>query len=574
MGLSQRIDGGRRRDFDVSTPLPKDIVWPVKAPLLFAAQGSGEAAPAKPTANHFNGKIDRPRLYARALPSNELHRLVEALTPEISDPLLLGAWDFSRDIPGDSIVDVSAHRRTGRLHQMPMRGVTGANWTGYSHSWTETPLQYGAIHFHRDDLADAGWNPTAQMQVPGDWRSGFYTLRLIAGSGEDRVESYVTFFVRAAVPTAKTVVIASTATYLAYANNRTKTDQIHFEAMNEGLLIVSADDQFLSEHRELGMSTYDTHADGSGVCYSSSLRPILNGRPRSNTFNYVNDTHLLDWLEDAGIDYEVLTDEDMHREGARALLPYLTVITTSHPEYYSKEMLDALESFQNGGGRHMYLGGNGFYWRIAFHPTKLGVIEMRRDIAGTRSWEGEAGENSLSFTGEPSGLWRSCGRAPQRLVGVGFDAQVFDRSSSYRRCEGSFDPSVSFVMAGVEAEERIGDFGLRLGGAAGLEIDRADMSLGSPPNLVLLATADRMGTGGLPTPEEMPAMYRGMTGEENALVRADMVFFPTANGGAVFATGSIAWCCSLSHNRYDNNVSRITGNVLRRFLDPTPFEAP
>jgi N,N-dimethylformamidase len=55
-------------------------------------------------------------------------------------------------------------------------------------------------------------------------------------------------------------------------------------------------------------------------------------------------------------------------------------------------------------------------------------------------------------------------------------------------------------------------------------------------------------------------------------VRADIVFFETSAGGAVFATGSIAWCCALSHNGYDNNVSRLTGNVLRRFLDPKPFD--
>jgi N,N-dimethylformamidase len=55
-------------------------------------------------------------------------------------------------------------------------------------------------------------------------------------------------------------------------------------------------------------------------------------------------------------------------------------------------------------------------------------------------------------------------------------------------------------------------------------------------------------------------------------VRADIVFFETLSGGAVFATGSIAWCCALSHNAYDNNVSRLTGNVLRRFIDPRPFD--
>jgi N,N-dimethylformamidase len=50
-----------------------------------------------------------------------------------------------------------------------------------------------------------------------------------------------------------------------------------------------------------------------------------------------------------------------------------------------------------------------------------------------------------------------------------------------------------------------------------------------------------------------------------------MVFFAIPDGGAVFSVGSMAWAGSLSHNGYQNNVSRITGNVLRRFLDPKPF---
>jgi len=43
------------------------------------------------------------------------------------------------------------------------------------------------------------------------------------------------------------------------------------------------------------------------------------------------------------------------------------------------------------------------------------------------------------------------------------------------------------------------------------------------------------------------------------------VYFANSNGGAVFSTGSISWCGSLSHSAYDNNVSRVTDNVLRQF---------
>ena len=53
-----------------------------------------------------------------------------------------------------------------------------------------------------------------------------------------------------------------------------------------------------------------------------------------------------------------------------------------------------------------------------------------------------------------------------------------------------------------------------------------------------------------------------------------MTFFETDHGGAVFSVGSIAWAGSLSHDGYDNNVSRVTANVLRRFDDPTPFVPP
>ena len=59
----------------------------------------------------------------------------------------------------------------------------------------------------------------------------------------------------------------------------------------------------------------------------------------------------------------------------------------------------------------------------------------------------------------------------------------------------------------------------------------------------------------------------GQGGRESPLVRADMVYFETPNGGAVFSVGSINWLGSLGWNQYDNNVARITHNVVRRFTD-------
>ena len=46
-----------------------------------------------------------------------------------------------------------------------------------------------------------------------------------------------------------------------------------------------------------------------------------------------------------------------------------------------------------------------------------------------------------------------------------------------------------------------------------------------------------------------------------------MAYLEYPNGGAVFSVGSISYCSTLSQNGYDNDISRITENVLRGFTD-------
>ena len=181
--------GGRDRSSSATATIDLKIEWPALEPFLLAAEATGAEHPGPPTAQHFNGKIDRPRLYRRAIAPEAMRSLVEALHPAANDPDLLAAWDFSQDIRGDRVVDLSAHRCDGKLRQLPMRAATGANWDGSSMSWTETPGQYGAVHFHEDDLDDCGWRPTCAVRIPENWRSGFYALELTADGpwGELRV---------------------------------------------------------------------------------------------------------------------------------------------------------------------------------------------------------------------------------------------------------------------------------------------------------------------------------------------------------------------------------------------------
>ena len=536
--------------------------------LSIAARGPHRAA----MTHHFNGKIDRPRVAARALDRAGMEALGGPEPPPELAGVVRGFWDFARETTGDRVVDLSAQRRDGVLVNLPARAMTGFNWSGNVYDWRFAPREYGAIHFHDDDLYDAGWESDFRLDLPPDLASGVYAARLgVPGAPPE----HVVFFVRPppGERRAEVCYLAPTATYLAYANYRVMDCGPAYEAFQGRLPRVGPEDLFLDEHPEYGDSLYGRHRDGSGVCYSSRLRPILNLRPNTPLWIFNGDGYLLHWFEKLGYRVDVLTDEDLHREGAALLAGYRSVVTGNHPEYWSRAMWDAMRTCLDAGGRLMYLGGNGFYWRTAFSETYPGAIEVRRAEDGTRPWEAQPGEYHMSFNGELGGLWRRSGRTPNELAGVGFTAQGFDRGTFYVRSPGSFDPRARWIFEGVGEDERIGDFGFA-DGASGQEIDRHDPGLGSPPHALVLATARGHNDNMLLANEELRSTHLMVGGTENHDVRSDMVFFEIDGGGAVFSTGSISWIASLAWNDCDNNVSRITKNVLERFLDPRPFPGP
>jgi N,N-dimethylformamidase len=237
------------------------------------------------------------------------------------------------------------------------------------------------------------------------------------------------------------------------------------------------------------------------------------------------------------------------------------------------EMLDAMQAYLRQGGRLMYMGGNGFYWRIAHHPTREGVIEVRRADAAVRAWDALPGEHHHSFSGEHGGTWRANARAPQCIAGVGFISQGFDHCSYYRRRAEAADPRAAWMFDGV-TDELIGGFGILQGGAAGLEIDSADVRLGTPTHALVVARSENHSNTYEIVPEELLIPHGATDAIINPDIHADMTFFETPGGGAVWSTGSIAYAGSLGWNQFNNNVYRLTTNVLRRFVDPTPFALP
>jgi len=405
--------------------------------------------------------------------------------------------------------------------------------------------------------------------VPADLPSGLYCVHLT----QDEHEDYIPFVVRPPRGTTRAplALLLPTASYWAYGNRHVEIEWRERENVVGYFASVDPTALFLHEHPEFGVSMYDEHSDGSGVCYASRLRPVLNMRPKERLWQLPADTHIIDWLEEKGLAFDIITEDDLDHEGVALLSPYRCVLTGTHPEYPSQRMLEAYAAYQQQGGRFIYFGGNGFYWRTSYHPVFPGVIEMRRAEDGIRSWQAEGGEYYHSFTGELGGMWRRMGHPPQSVAGTGMAAQGFDISTYYERTAASFDPRVQFIFAGTGATERIGDFGVIGGGAAGWEVDRADYALGTPPHALIVATATHFTSVYHWVKEELTHTHSANTGDTCPFVRCDMVFYETPNGGAVFSTSSIAWAGALAHHAYQNNVSRITENVIRRFLDPTPF---
>ena len=307
-----------------------------------------------------------------------------------------------------------------------------------------------------------------EFKVPANLKSGVYAARLRTETAED----YVPFFVRPKKGSATR------------ARSRCSSRPSAISPMAAP-----------APQASNILSAYAHHTDGSGIAYSSRLRPITNMRPKIDTRNpwqFMADTHLVDWLEVKGYAVDVITDQDLHFEGAALLAPYKVVLTGTHPEYYSQQMLDALHAYLEEGGRLMYLGGNGFYWVTPMDPSGR-TDRGARGATAPSAWQGAPGEShhaldrrarravALPRPPAAAALRRRLHRAGLRpQLAVPADARQLRpaRRVHLRRHRRRRDHR-RLPVARARS------------GAAGLEIDRVDYALGTPPHTLLLAAVVR-----------------------------------------------------------------------------------
>ena len=522
-------------EFDLAQMFPISV----KAPVRIAA-GFGDAPCC------FNGKIEAPEI--------------------LVDGSLIAKWDFSQDISSLSVKAIAGPDFL--LRNAPTRGVTGRKWDATEFCWRHKPDHYAAISFHDDDIYDFEWDSDFEFVIPDDMPSGIYIMRIEADGHYDAMPFFV------CPPLGKRradlCVLVSTFTYTIYGNHA-RPD--FAPSWLEKISAWEAYPNNPSQYRHYGLSTYNNHTDGSGICHASHKRVLFNLRPGYLTFggatcsglrHFQADSHLIAWLHNQNIDYDIITDDELDHDGVTAIAGYKAVVTGSHPEYHTSETLDALRGYRDSGGGLVYLGGNGFYWRIVRHPEDPALLEIRRSEDGLRAWASEPGEYYNAFDGSYGGLWRRNGRPPQQLVGIGFTAQGNFVGMPYKRV--CYDKNMDWVFDGIN-DDLLGDFGFSGHGAAGFELDRRDEKLDDGEDITILAQSYDEDNRFILVPEEMLTHLTNLSGGPEADVkRADMVYFKTHTGGQVFAAGSITFCGSLPWNNYANNVSKLLRNVVRKFV--------
>ncbi len=379
--------------------------------------------------------------------------------------------------------------------------------------------------------------------VTGPERSGLYYLHAKAEhSGQFFSFPWV---VAPEKPTAKTAVLASTNTWLAYNNFGGRSNYINSNQLPEkpsinvrqDLLRFNAPGSFNSwgfQDEEYLPLSFDRPEPGNAVREDEEVTDPIEGRLPCGMAPA--EWRLLGWMEREGFDYDYYSEWQLH-SGDLDLDAYKVLVLSVHPEYWSREMYHRVKEWvHEKGGKLIYLGGNGLNCEVEFlseermrfktylAPSTGGELGMpdpdNPDVylesRMHRTLESEA--NLLGVVCTETGIMTA---APYRAVDV--DHWIFDGTGLKN----------GDIFGENSLQERVH------GGASGHETDK--MSPHSPAGTKRLAKGTNCDDGG-----------------------AEIVYYETESGGAVFSVGSITYVPCLL---VDDAISRITSNVFRNFLD-------
>ena len=235
----------------------------------------------------YSGKIDRCGVHGGALSRAELDAVRAGGPPPASGQLAY--WDTTAGYTdhgiGDTVVDIGPYKLHAEGVNRPVRCQTGWNWNGRNDCFRLAPHEFGGVEFHNDALTDCRWEPTLSFTIPADLRSGVYADQADRRRRRGLARNTRRSSCAPPCPQGGVCLLMPTASYLAYANgpSRLRLRPRCSPSPPSRPVLQEVDIEDYKNDVEFGLSTYDLHNDGAGVCYSSYRRPIINMRPKYRT---------------------------------------------------------------------------------------------------------------------------------------------------------------------------------------------------------------------------------------------------------------------------------------------------
>lgn len=383
----------------------------------------------------------------------------------------------------------------------------------------------------------AQWNRTGyrsnvhSQSVAAPERSGLYYFRCRTPSGRQFSFPWIVSPDR---PRCRLAVLASNITWNAYNNFGGRSNYINEDRLPVAPCVNARSDlhrysdsssfnAWKSEH--YAPLSFDRPEPFNDIAFSERITDPIEGRQACHLAPA--EWRLLGWLEQSGYQYDYWAETQLDN-GELELAGYQVLISAVHPEYWTRRMFDRVKHWVfNESGRFIYLGGNGLNCEVQINDAMQMTVYNERITGLSREALGADSRMALRHESEAS------------LVGVAFTPTGVMTGAPYRVIDENH-----WVFAGTNLGA--GDFfGTNClhqrcpGGASGHETDKRSAA----------------------TPADCHLLAKGLNPDDGG---AEMVIFDTPSGGSVFSVGSINYVASLP---VDDSVSRVTANVLNRFLE-------
>ncbi len=362
-------------------------------------------------------------------------------------------------------------------------------------------------------------------------RSGLYYFHARTAQGDAFSFPWV---VAPATPSAPIAVLASNMNWNAYNNFGGRSNYINADRLPERPVINSRQD--LKRYQDVKHQTWGCEAYVplsfdrpeliNHIDLAEKITDPIEGRAACHVAPA--EWRLLGWLEREGFAYDFYSETQLHA-GVLDLTKYRVLVLSTHPEYWTRAMYDRVKHWvHHEGGRLMYLAGNGLNCEIEMLEGHAMLVHNTK-IAGLWPKDMDGAESRFARRHE----------SEANLLGIVFTPAGIMTAAPYRVTAGDH---WIYQGTGLRTGDHFGVKSLHMrcpGGASGHETDKISPS--SPANVLRVAQGLNPDAGG-----------------------ADMVVFDTPGGGKVFSAGSICYTSSLL---VDDALSKVTANVLRRFLD-------